>query len=58
MAGIALIGAGRMAKVHVASILAAGAKIATIFDPVAEASKSLATQTNAKVCYKRRRSHE
>ncbi|CAI3960411.1 Gfo/Idh/MocA family protein [Commensalibacter communis] len=51
MTGIALIGAGRMAKVHVASIIAAGAKIATIYDPVAEASKLLAAQTDAKVCY-------
>ncbi|MDI2091836.1 inositol 2-dehydrogenase [Commensalibacter oyaizuii] len=50
MTAIALIGAGRMAKVHVASILAAGAHIATIYDPVAQAAQDLAAQTRAKSC--------
>lgn len=49
MTGIALIGAGRMAKVHAASIIAAGATLTAIYDPVEPAAKALALQYNAKV---------
>lgn len=48
MTGIAILGAGRMAKVHAASIAEAGAHIRTIYDPVEEAAKALAAQTGAK----------
>ncbi|HXV28701.1 MAG TPA: Gfo/Idh/MocA family oxidoreductase, partial [Sinorhizobium sp.] len=50
MTGIALMGAGRMAKVHAASIIEAGARVATIYDPVAAAAEALAAGTGAKVC--------
>lgn len=49
MIGIALMGAGRMAKVHAASIAAAGAKVNAIYDIIPEAAKALAEQTGAKV---------
>ncbi|MFV0360203.1 Gfo/Idh/MocA family oxidoreductase [Tropicimonas sp.] len=44
------MGAGRMAKVHAASIVNAGARVATIFDPVSAAAEALAEDTGAKVC--------
>lgn len=50
MTGIALIGAGRMAKVHAASIIEAGARVETIFDPVTAAAAALAVWTGARVC--------
>jgi myo-inositol 2-dehydrogenase/D-chiro-inositol 1-dehydrogenase len=50
MTGIALMGAGRMAKVHTASIIDAGARVATIYDPVAAAAEALAAQTGGRVC--------
>ena len=49
MTGIALLGAGRMAKVHAAAIAAAGGRIVTVFDPVTQAADALATQTGAAV---------
>ncbi|MFC3704708.1 inositol 2-dehydrogenase [Devosia honganensis] len=49
MTGIALVGAGRMARVHAASIAAAGAQVATIYDPIEEAACSLARNTGARV---------
>lgn len=49
MTGIALMGAGRMAKVHAQSIIAAGATINAIYDPVPEAATALASATGAKV---------
>ena len=49
MTGIALLGAGRMAKVHAAAIAAAGGQIVTVFDPVTQAADALATQTGAAV---------
>lgn len=50
MTGIALMGAGRMANVHAASIHDAGAHVATIYDPVAVAAEALSTQTGGRVC--------
>lgn len=50
MTGIALMGAGRMAKVHAASIIAAGAHVATIYDTHDESAQALAASTGAKVC--------
>ncbi len=49
MTGIAIMGAGRMARVHAASIADAGAQIAMIYDPVAAAADTLATETGARV---------
>jgi len=49
LTGIALLGAGRMAKVHAAAINAAGGRIVTVFDPVTAAAESLAAQNNASV---------
>ena len=40
MIGLALLGAGRMAKVHAEAISAAGAKLVTVFD-VAEGGGGL-----------------
>lgn len=48
MTGIALIGAGRMAKVHAASIIAARAHVATVYDPLSEAAGELAAATGAR----------
>jgi myo-inositol 2-dehydrogenase / D-chiro-inositol 1-dehydrogenase len=47
MIGIALLGAGRMARVHAKAIQAAGARLVTIFDVVDQAAKSLAADTGA-----------
>jgi len=49
MSNIALLGAGRMANVHAASIIEAGAKVVVIYDPVTEAARRLAEQTGARV---------
>lgn len=49
MTGIALMGAGRMAKVHAAAIAAAGAHVATVYDPVEDAAGALAAATGARV---------
>jgi myo-inositol 2-dehydrogenase / D-chiro-inositol 1-dehydrogenase len=50
MTGIAMMGAGRMAKVHAASIVEAGARIATIYDTSSEAADELAEKTGGKAC--------
>lgn len=50
MTGIALMGAGRMARVHAASIAEAGAHVATIYDPVDAAARALAATAGARVC--------
>jgi len=49
MSNIALLGAGRMAKVHAASIIEAGAKVAVVYDTVTEAANALAASTGARV---------
>jgi myo-inositol 2-dehydrogenase/D-chiro-inositol 1-dehydrogenase len=49
MDAIALLGAGRMAQVHAAAIANAGARVATIFDPVRAAADALAARTGASV---------
>jgi len=49
MSKIALLGAGRMAKVHAASIIEAGAQVAVVYDTVTEAAQALAESTGAKV---------
>jgi len=49
MSKIALLGAGRMAKVHAASIIEAGAHVAVVYDTVTEAANALAASTGAKV---------
>jgi len=49
MSKIALLGAGRMAKVHAASIIEAGASVAVVYDTVTEAANALAASTGAKV---------
>ena len=49
MIGIALMGAGRMARVHAKAIGAAGGKLVTVYDVVEPAAKSLASDTNASV---------
>jgi len=47
MIGIALLGAGRMARVHARAIGAAGAKLVTVFDVIETAAASLASDTGA-----------
>ena len=49
MIGIALLGAGRMARVHAKGIEAAGGKLVTVFDVVEKAAASLASETGASV---------
>ena len=49
MIGIALMGAGRMARVHAKAIGAAGGRLVTVYDVVESAAKSLASDTNASV---------
>jgi myo-inositol 2-dehydrogenase / D-chiro-inositol 1-dehydrogenase len=49
MIGIALLGAGRMARVHAMGISAAGGRLVTIFDVVNDAAASLASDTGASV---------
>jgi len=47
MIGIALMGAGRMARVHAKAIGAAGGRLVTVYDVVESAAKSLAADTGA-----------
>ena len=49
MIGIALMGAGRMARVHAKTIAAAGGKLVAVYDVVESAAKSLAADTGASV---------
>jgi myo-inositol 2-dehydrogenase/D-chiro-inositol 1-dehydrogenase len=49
MIGIALMGAGRMARVHAKAIGAAGGRLVTVYDVVESVAKSLASDTNASV---------
>lgn len=49
MIGIALMGAGRMARVHAKAISAAGAKLVTVYDVVTSAAEALAAETGASV---------
>jgi myo-inositol 2-dehydrogenase / D-chiro-inositol 1-dehydrogenase len=49
MIGIALLGAGRMARVHAKAIGAAGGRLVTVYDVVEAAAKSLAAETGASV---------
>jgi myo-inositol 2-dehydrogenase/D-chiro-inositol 1-dehydrogenase len=49
MIGIALMGAGRMARVHANAIPAAGGTLVTVFDVVESAARSLASDTGASV---------
>ena len=49
MIGLALLGAGRMAKVHAEAISAAGARLVTVFDVAEAAAASLAEKTGAAV---------
>ena len=50
-AGIALIGAGRMARVHAKTIGAVGGRLVIVFDLVESAAASLATDTGALVAH-------
>ena len=47
MIGVALLGAGRMARVHAKAIGAAGGRLVTVYDVVEPAAKSLAADTGA-----------
>jgi myo-inositol 2-dehydrogenase/D-chiro-inositol 1-dehydrogenase len=49
MIGLALLGAGRMARVHAKAISAAGGKVITVYDVIGPAAKSLAAETGASV---------
>ena len=49
MIGLALLGAGRMARVHAEAISAAGARLVTLFDVAEPAAASLAAKTGASV---------
>jgi myo-inositol 2-dehydrogenase / D-chiro-inositol 1-dehydrogenase len=49
MIGIALMGAGRMARVHAKAIAAAGGKLVAVYDVVEAAAQSLAADTGASV---------
>ena len=49
MIGLALLGAGRMAKVHAEAISAAGARLVTAFDVAEPAAASLASTAGASV---------
>ena len=49
MIGIALLGAGRMARVHAKAIGAAGGRLVTVYDVVEAAAKSLAAEIGASV---------
>src|ERR1700760_497959 len=49
MIGLALLGAGRMAKVHAEAISAAGARLVTVFDVSEAAAVSLASKAGASV---------
>ena len=54
MIGIALMGAGRMARTHAKAIGAAGGRLVTVFDVVESAAKSLAADIGASVAGSRR----
>ncbi|PPC78672.1 inositol 2-dehydrogenase [Pokkaliibacter plantistimulans] len=47
--GIALLGAGRMAQVHAAAIVAAGGRVAVVYDPATAMADALAARTGARV---------
>jgi myo-inositol 2-dehydrogenase / D-chiro-inositol 1-dehydrogenase len=47
MIGLALLGAGRMAKVHAKAILAAGARLVTVFDVAEAVAVSVASRSGA-----------
>ena len=49
MIGLALLGAGRMAKVHAEAISEAGTRLVTVFDVVEAAAHSLASKAGAGV---------
>ena len=49
MIGIALMGAGRMARVHAKAIGPAGGRLVTVYDVVESAAKALASDANASV---------
>ena len=49
MIGLALLGAGRMAKVHAEAISAAGARLVTVFDVAEAAANSLAAKAGASI---------
>lgn len=49
MIGIALMGAGRMARVHAQAVPAAGAKLVTVYDLVPAAAEALAAEMGAAV---------
>jgi myo-inositol 2-dehydrogenase/D-chiro-inositol 1-dehydrogenase len=51
MIGIALMGAGRMARVHAQAIPAAGGTLVTVYDVVEAAAKSLASDSGASVAH-------
>ena len=51
MIGIALMGAGRMARVHAKAIRAAGGTLVTVYDVVETAAESLASDTGAAVAH-------
>jgi myo-inositol 2-dehydrogenase / D-chiro-inositol 1-dehydrogenase len=51
MIGIALMGAGRMARVHAKAIGAAGGRLVTVYDVVEQAAKSLAADAGASVAH-------
>jgi myo-inositol 2-dehydrogenase / D-chiro-inositol 1-dehydrogenase len=51
MIGIALIGAGRIARVHAKAIGAAGGRLITVYDVVESLAKSLAADVGASVAH-------
>ena len=51
MIGIALMGAGRMARVHASAIGAAGGKLVIVYDVVESAANSLAADFGASVAH-------
>src|ERR1700732_3689250 len=51
MIGIALMGAGRMARTHARAIGAAGGRLITVYDVVESAAKSLAADAGASVAH-------
>jgi hypothetical protein len=56
MIGLALLGAGRMARVHANAIHAAGARLITVFD-VAKAAATLSPPNPAHPWLGRRKKH-
>jgi myo-inositol 2-dehydrogenase/D-chiro-inositol 1-dehydrogenase len=51
MIGIALMGVGRMARVHASAIGAAGGKLVIVYDVVESAANSLAADFGASVAH-------